>query len=57
MLEERFNHPLHAAIDDKLAEIAASSPTTPSWYSLVAFESANHGRLAIYCASARRLRP
>ena len=32
MAEEKDNHPQYAAINVKLAEIAAASSTLPSWY-------------------------
>ena len=51
MSEERYSHPLHAAIDDKLAEIAAKSPTPPAWYeawSRSTPRTTDTERLAIY---------
>jgi len=53
MSEERYRHPLLAAIDDKLAEIAASSPTPPSWYEACSRSNprtTDAERLAIYRA-------
>jgi len=53
MSEDKDNHPLHAAINVKLAEIAVASPTPPSWYEdwlRLSAESTDTERLAIYRA-------
>ncbi len=53
MAEERDTHPLYAAINVKLAEIAAASSTPPSWYeawSRLRPQSTDTERLAIYRA-------
>jgi hypothetical protein len=47
------DHPLHAGINTKLAEIAASAPTPPSWYdawSRLGPQSTERERPAVYRA-------
>jgi hypothetical protein len=53
MSEAKDNHPLHAAINAKLAEIAAASPTPPPWYEAwtrLGPKSTDTERLAVYRA-------
>jgi hypothetical protein len=47
------DHPLYTAINAKIAEIAAASPTRPSWYeawTCLGPDSSDQERLAIYRA-------
>ena len=51
--EPKNDHPLHAAINAKLAEIAAVSPTPPRWYEAwtrLGSKSTDTERLAVYRA-------
>lgn len=53
MAAEKGSHPLHAAIDARLAEVAAASPTPPSWHeawSGLSPRSTDVERLAVYRA-------
>jgi hypothetical protein len=53
MPDQKDDHPLYAAINAKLAEVAAASPTPPAWYKAWASlgpQSTKEERLAVYQA-------
>jgi hypothetical protein len=52
-MNAKDNHPLHAAINAKLAQVAERSPTLPAWYEpwiQLGPESSQEQRLAVYQA-------